>query len=244
MIPLTKKTIILSSCLLSLSALTAQTATASSSYSSSAEIQYSISASNRNGSGTLLDLDISDFIDPYPGTESLTSTYNPDIYDPYNGLNINHTNKLSAQDNISDGSATSEYFSDFQLDFKNVSSDTNDIFDITINYTYTLSAQSLGENANTSISIEAYNGNDDWLGGDVLETSTNVLPNIDQLIFSDTFDFTLAANQQESIYLYTFISGNLEATSVAPVPLPAAFWMFGSALMVFPSIRKLQKKAA
>lgn len=234
----TKKTIILSSCLLSLTALTTQTATASSSYSSSAEFQYSISASNRNSSGSLIHLNIFDYIDSYPETESLTSSYNGS-YTPYAGLNEDHTNSLSAQDMISDGLATSEYFSDFELFFENLSSNVNDVFDITIAYTYTFSAQSLGEYANTVVSIEAYDDNT-WLAGDELDLSTNVLPNIDQLTFSDTFNITLAANQQKSIYLETYISGDLEAH----VPVPAAFWMFGSALMAFPSIRKLQKKTA
>jgi len=239
----TKKSTLYASCLLGLTSLSAQSALASSSYSSFAEIQYTISATNRNSSGSLVDLDISDFIDAYAGAESLTSTYLP-TYTPYSGLNISHTNSLSTQDSINNGTATSEYYADAELDFTNLSSNSGDIFDITVDYSYKLSAKALGEYASTDISIDAYNGNDASIDYQALSTSTNVLPGFDELTGSNQYSFTLSANQSETMYLDSFIGGYLEAsTAPAPVPLPAAFWMFGSALMVFPSIRKLHKKS-
>lgn len=240
----TKKSTLYATCLLGLSSLTAQSALASSSYSSFAEIQYTITASNQNSSGSLIDLDISDFIDAYAGTESLTSSYIP-VNNPYSGLNTSHTNSLAVQDSISNGTATSEYYAEFELSFENLSSNINDVFDITIDYTYTLSANTLGDHASTDIYIAASNKNDDSIDYQELSSSTNVLPIFDELIGSDQYNFTLSAGELETIYLETFIGGNLEATAApAPVPLPTAFWMFGSALMAFPGIRKLQRKTA
>lgn len=240
----TKKSILYTTCLLGLTSLTSQSALASSSYSSFAEIQYTITASNQNNSGSLIDLDISDDILAYAAEASLSSSHMP-VYNPYSGLNISHTNSLAVQDSISNGTAISEYYAEFELNFKNLSLDINDIFDITIDYTYTLSADTSGEFANTEIYLAAENAKDDEFDFQEIFAATNISPNFDELIGSDQYSFSLAAGQTERIYLETFIGGNLEASNApAPVPLPTAFWMFGSALMAFPGIRKLQRKTA
>ena len=239
---LNKTNLTTSLCLLGLSIFNSQQLMASSSYLSSAQVQYTITASNRNLSGNLSSLDISDLFDAYPDdsdTQSLTSLFTP-IHNPYSGLNIAHSNQLTTQDTINNGSATSEYFADFELNFKNLSADITDIFDITISYTLSLSTQANGEHADTDITTNIYNRNDDWLGGIDLTASTNT-QGTDTDFFSDILNITLEKGQVETIYIETFVSSSLEATGVAPVPVPAAFWMFSSALLAFPGIKKLRK---
>jgi len=235
---MTKKSILISS-ILALSGLSSHTALASSAYINSGSLTYTISATTQTGD--LNNLVITDFVDIYTSLDdenSSTSVSNSgSSYNPYMGLDIEHTNVFTSHDSITDGTVSSTFYSDFIVDFENISGNPADVFDISIDYSYTLFVEASGQNAYTEIAGDVYNANDDWLGGEIVSISESENPNYFELSFSDTYNFSIDNTAPETFIIETYAYGSLEA-SPSPVPVPAAFWLFGTALMAFPSIRK------
>jgi len=236
--------------LLLLSGITAQSAHATSAYSSTATYTYTITATNTNlNSDSLAGLTIGgSIVDDFGDTYDSTLGYTPEFTSPssshsstlgnFNSFGTAYTQVFHAEDNISDGVASSEYLGSFIQTFLNTSANVNDIFDITIDYSYTLSTSATGEDADTDINI-SLSDYDYVLGlSDFSHASTNT-SNISPLPFNDSFSFTLATAQYNALFVDTQITGTLQAT-VAPVPVPAAFWLFGSALIALPGIRRIK----
>lgn len=221
---LNRKSILLTAATVMLPALT-PSAQASSHYSGSVDFSYTISATNRNSNGDMQSLSIADFFGSGSYAESGSSTHAPS-YQAFNGLGVLHNVSLQAQDGIQLGAAVSDYFSNLLISFENISLDVNDIFDINIDFSYTLSAQAAGEYADVDASFAYSNENFDLDNFDFAHAS-----NFDvfaEVFGFDSFGFVLTAGQTENLYFDSAVTGQLEATVV---PVPAAIWLFASGVV-------------
>jgi len=215
---------------LPLTFITTQPTLASSSYSASSILKYTLTVSNQNSSSNELgNLIINSHSYITPQTES-TSSHASISEQPVSliDLNIPHTISFNAQDSINSGSNISEYYHNLDLSFENRASDTNDIFDISIDYQYTLSVKANGQAANITLSSDIYDPNENWSNGISVSVQNDISPNFENSNFSDTISFTLAAGETQTWYFESFSEANLEMTNV---PLPAAFWLFGTAVL-------------
>jgi hypothetical protein len=242
----TRKHTILASSLLVLSAMSTQSAYAISSYRSTATYSFIITAINTNSnSDSLANLTIGGSIDD--GAEIYTSTldFSP-IYtsassshlstlEDFSNFGAGYTQVFHAEDSIASGSASSEYLGEYIQTFANTSSDVADIFDITIDYSYTLTSTATGQDADSDINIafSDYSYALDFSGLAHASTAESINGTATD---SDSFSFSLNPDEFNVLFVDTTITGNLEA--VATVPVPASFWLFGSALLAMPSLRK------
>jgi len=227
--------------LLLLSSASSQNAFAVSTYNSDASITYTITAINQNTLGSLDDLDIFDdgpyFYDALPSPTSQTS----DSVDYFSALGTSYSHSFQAEDTINDGIASSEYWWEYSIVFENSSANSDDTYKITIDYSYDLTARASGENADTDaiFEYESYNGR--ARGYDYINASiTGSIENSPAATSgSKSISFLLASDEFEELYFDIGFTGNLEATQeTSPVPVPAAFWLFGSALLAFSRFRK------
>lgn len=236
------------SSLLLFSGMAIQSAHASSAYSSTATYEYTITATNTNlNSSSLAGLtiggtidDFGDIYDPVldysPIFVSGSSTHSSSLAD-FSAFGTPFTQTFHAEDSISAGFASSEYLGTYIQTFLNTSLDQNDIFDITINYSYNLSTSVTGQNADSDINIALSNYDFSLDLADLASASVSGGYN-DPAANAGSFNFTLGAGEFDILFVDTAITGTLEA--VAPVPVPAAFWLFGTAIMALPGIRKFK----
>lgn len=205
-----------------------KTVLASSSYSSSVDFSYSISATNRNIAGDLQGLLISDSYNFFPATESGSSTA-VTSYAAFSGLDIEHGFSLHVQDSLLLGAALSEYFSSLVLNLNNNSENEADIFDVTLNYRYSLSTAVAGEFADSFASFTFSNENYELDGHDYVYASASIPFVFDEVTDTQgSFSFALGNGQSEAFYFDSAATGALEATVV---PVPAAFWLFASGFL-------------
>ncbi len=246
MIFLTKKNKILTSSLIALSAISIQSAHAISTYSNTATYSFTISAVNANSnSNSLAHLAIGDAIDD--GTEIFTSTLDflPEFasasstqlstLEDFSSYGASYSQTYQAGDSILNGSAASEYLGEYIQTFANKSSDALDVYDITFDYSYTIESNATGQNADSEISIALSDYSYVLDYSDLAHASTAESSN-KTASGNGSFSFSLNPGEFNILLVETSMTGNLEA--VAPVPVPAAFWLFGSALMAIPGIRK------
>jgi len=235
------------SSLLLLSSIPLQSVHATSTYSSTATYNFTITAINTNAnSDSLAGLTIGGTIDDFGDIYDPILSYSP-IFDSNSsvhsitasGSRSSYTQTFHAEDSILLGSAESEYLGLYIQTFENTSLDSNDIFDITIDYSYDLSTTVSGEHADTNINMFVSNYDYSHYLEDL--ASASVDGNYNEPI-NDTasFNFTLGTGEFDILFAETTITGALEATGVAPVPVPAAFWLFGTAIMALPGIRKFK----
>ena len=239
----THKNKVLLSSLLLFSAMAIQSAHATSAYSSTATYEFTITATNTNlNSSSLAGLtiggtvdDFGDIYDPVldfsPVFVSGSSTHSSTLAD-FSISGSSFTQTFHAEDSIFNGLASSEYLGTYIQTFQNTSQDNSDIFDITIDYSYNLSPGATGQNADADINI-AISNYDYSLDLADLASAYN-----DPVADAGSFSFTLGTGEFDILFVDTAITGTIEA--VAPVPVPAAFWLFGSALMALPGIRKFR----
>jgi len=221
---LNRKPILLTAVTLLLSALV-PSAHASSHYSGNVDFAYTISATNRNSNGDMQSLSIADFFGSGSYAESGSSSYTPS-YQAFSGLGVLHNVSLQAQDSVQLGAAVSDYFSSLLISFDNISLDVNDIFDINIDFSYTLHAQVAGEYADADANFAYSNENYTLNNFDFAHAS-----NFDvfaEVFGFDSFGFVLTAGQTENLYFDSSVKGELEATVV---PVPAAIWLFASGVV-------------
>lgn len=230
---LNRKSVLLTAVILLLTALT-PSAQASSHYSGNVDFSYTITATNRNTNGDMQSLSIMDFFDSGAYAESGTSSYTPN-YQSFSGLGVSHNLSLQAQDTIQLGAAVSDYFSNLLISFENISLDVNDIFDINIDFSYSLTTQASGENADVDATFAYSNENFDLDNFDVSHAS--IYDGFTQAFGVDSFGFVLSAGQSENLYFDSAVSGQLEATVV---PVPAAVWLFGSGLVGLLGVQRKQ----
>ena len=237
------------SSLLALSAIGTQSAHAISTYSSTATYSFTITAINTNSnSDSLANLTIADTIDDgldtfvstldfSPIFTSTTSTHLSTLED-FNSSAISYSQTFHAEDSILTGSAASEYLGTYIQTFRNTSVDVADIFDITIDYSYSLTSDATGQDADSEINI-AFSDYGYILDFSALAHAATAEGTNGTASDSGSFNFILNPDEFNILAVDTAITGNLEA--VATVPVPAAFWLFGSAIMAVPSFRKFNR---
>ncbi len=235
--------------ILILTGLLSQTASASSLYSGSADLNININriinqSNPRAGYGndimysgkTQLDSDSESIIS---GTGTVTPTASSSSLPSMPSIlpeNFSFNQSLQVEGNVSDGMIDSYYYyswADLQeLMFENTSSDTYQI-DYTVSYN--LSTMTGGDFSNATMSISGQNLGitDDY----VEVNSDTVIANTDNASDSFTLSIILAAG--DSLFFDPAIefAGAAEA-SAAPVPVPAAIWMFMAGIMTLTGYKR------
>lgn len=219
-----RKSVLLTAAAMLLPAL-APSAQASSHYSGNVDFSYTVTATNRNANGDMRFLSIADLFDSGNYAESGTSSYTPS-YQAFSGLGVPHNLSLQAQDSVQLGKATSDYFSSLLISFENISLDVSDIFDVNIDFSYTLTAAVSGEKADADVQL-SYSNEDFSLDNFDLAHASLDGDLFAEVVGFKSFGFVLSAGQTENLYFDSSAKGELEATVV---PVPAAIWLFGSGL--------------
>jgi hypothetical protein len=218
-----------------LAACLPQSAMALSQYAGSVDFSYSITANNRNANGDLQFLSITDFLTVNPAVESGSSSYSSSLQE-FNGLGVLYTGYFAGQDSIAFGASISEYFSNLKIEFSNNSSDFDDIYDISIEFNYTLTSQTTGKFADADVIFSYSNENFD-LDELVVAHASSETNSFNRIVNSDSFSFVLAAGEVENIYFQSAVTGQLEATVV---PIPTAIWLFVSGMVGLMGFRSKQ----
>lgn len=204
----------------------APTAHAVSSFDNSATLTYTInSIVNMDNPGDLSGLTINGFFElddsqtetEYTGNGTSSISHSDWYYGPAVGNVFSKTFSLSGS--VGNGDVFSNYFFFFDLEFVNAS---NDSFAIDVDFAYTLSVNTVGENAANEIYLD-YGEllTNDAFFRDISAFATGS----DQVTESHTFSFTLGAFEEQLIWADVMQRGTVSA-----VPVPAAIWLFGSAL--------------
>ncbi|MCQ8103956.1 VPLPA-CTERM sorting domain-containing protein [Methylomonas sp. SURF-2] len=198
-------------------------AQASSHYSGGIDFSYTVTAINLNPEGGMQYLSIIDTFFADAAAESGSSSYSHSRQG-FNGLGVLHNVVLQAQDSIQLGAAVSDYFSNLLISFENTSLNVNDIFDINIDFSYRLSGEVSGQQADADVAFRYSNEDFSLDQFDLAHVSTNG-DFFAEVFGFKSFGFILSAGQSENLYFDGSVSGQLEATVV---PVPAAIWLFGS----------------
>jgi len=232
-----------------ISATSLQTAQASSAYSATATYNFTITATNTNlNSNDLSNLSIGSTIDDFgyiinptlnlsPVFTSSSSSSSSNLND-FTSFNTSYSQTFHSEDSISSGSSSSEYLGTYIQTFQNNSFNAADVFEITIDYTYDLTTSVSGENANTDLYFTMSNEFFDLDVTDYASSSIAGNSSTSPGLVPGTFSFTLENGEYDAIYADSTLTGALEA--VAPVPVPAAVWLFSSALIALSGMRKLK----
>jgi hypothetical protein len=254
---MTKKYLLPTLALASLATLTIQNAQAAANFSSYATVTYTIdSLSNLTNAGDFSGLDIGGSFVLAPngvsqyitGTGSVTASAfdaEPTAITAAVGSSYTRTFQLdgSASNN---GFVFTNYLAYFDTAFSNLSA--TDSYNVGLTLSYTLSASATGDEALTDVvvnySAEHYNAAFDmtadptFFGADYAGTNQSLSTAF--LLNSQAFNFTLAPGEFEALYASAGINGTLQAS---PVPLPSAVWLFASALLAIPGLKKATKTA-
>lgn len=105
-------------------------------------------------------------------------------------------------------------------------------YTVAVNFNFGLTAFAEGEFASTSIQFDYWNEAGSISGFDYVSAATYTgNANDEQSVVNFVpWSFTLAPGATEQLYAQAGILSHVESSS-APVPLPAAVWLFGSALV-------------
>jgi hypothetical protein len=224
--------------IIGLSVLPAKIVQASSAFNSSATITYNIDSilNTTSNSSDVTGLSISggfglDTFSSYigvsapgDGSATLFSAITDAFVDPVLG-SFGKTFNVSG--NVNDGSVDAFYLGLFDLNFVNESSDT---FQIQITLNYDLSAVTNGQFAESTVQLDFFDDLGDFdsgIAGYSVYATTPFAP--DQLQGSAVYTFNLEGFGTNGIYADVGISSYAEAS---PVPLPGAFGLFASALII------------
>ncbi len=160
---------------------------------------------------------------------------------PAIGSSYSRTFQLDGEAN-NGGLVSANYLSWFGLAFQNAS--TSDSYNVDLTMAYTLSAQATGDNAFSDVTLNYYNADESYSNFDApgyIQASTGTLGTA-YLQNSQAFSFFLAPDGFESLYVDAGITATLEAAP-ASIPVPPAFWLFSSALLAIPGLKKPRKAA-
>ncbi|NOT10789.1 MAG: hypothetical protein HOP23_02980 [Methylococcaceae bacterium] len=112
-----------------------------------------------------------------------------------------------------------------------------DSYQLGITLDYTLSASASGDVANTDVSLDYYSLNSPSFEGFALAAASAFIAPFGETTSNSVFlSLTLNPGDFEALSADVTINGYIQAAS--PVPLPAAFWLFFSALLTMPVFRK------
>lgn len=243
---MTYKQKILTPALLLIVAASSQDALAVSAFNSNAILTYTVTVSNQNALGNFDNLDASE--EEINGDGEETGFGSPVFYDDpsstsqsnqainfYLDSGVSYTQTFQAEDSIMGGTADSDYGWYYNLSFTNESSNANDIYDITVAYSYVLTSTVSGQYADSEVFFTSSNYNEDE-GVDVNSNASTDPENLlAPLTGSGSFAFSLLNDESEHLYFDVDIISSLEAS---PVPAPAALWLFSTALLAFPGLKR------
>ncbi|MCD2452530.1 hypothetical protein GO003_019270 [Methylicorpusculum oleiharenae] len=135
---------------------------------------------------------------------------------------------------VSNGYGTVNYFALFDLLFINESGFD---YDIGLTIDYSLSANAEGQAAVTTVSIAYEHVEGDFSGNDYANAWADLNSGVNQQLIEgkESFSFGLLAGDEEIVILDANILSYAQATAV---PLPAALWLFASAVMALPVLKK------
>lgn len=233
--------------LLSISIINIQSAQATSDFSSTATVTYTINSivnttttatdmtglSITGGYTTDTDPVFGSFIDSIgDGVTTSFAAIGDEFVDPVVG---SYSKTMAVSGSVNDGVVDAFYLGLFDLFFDNASANS---FDIQVTLDYSFSAIAGGQNATNEITLAYANeadtfGNEDSVYAEVPFTLSDSLSN------SAVYTFTLAAFGTDGLFVDVGMAGYAESIPAA-VPVPGAFWLFGSALMA-PVLRKFKK---
>ncbi|MEQ1620829.1 MAG: hypothetical protein ABL919_05440 [Methylococcales bacterium] len=139
------------------------------------------------------------------------------------------------------GEVAANYLAWFDLSFENTSA--TDSYDVGLSLSYTLSANATGssalDNAFTDVTLNYTNENFDIFAPDMVSAASETINSESKSVTLPLpFNFTLAPAGTEGLYVDVGITGNLQAS---PVPVPSALWLFASALLAIPGVRKFKQ---
>ena len=240
------KTHLLSLSIVALTSLSIQTAQATSTYTGSADLTIAITGiSNQSNPGSgygndilysgLLELDpFSGSIVDGTGNVSPSFSGSPLPFDPIVlPTDFSFNQSMLINGSVTDGNIDSYYLGLTDILLENESSDTY-VIDYTVSYN--LSVVTGGEYSEGTMTIIGDNLGlpDDGLGGYVEVGSFS-----DTYSESNTLALSLTLDGLSSIDFYSEFefSGYAEASSVAPVPLPGAIWLFLAGLVALPKYK-------
>jgi len=167
----------------------------------------------------------------------------PTSLPPIGPISYTRTFGLNGSTN-SGGDIAASYQALFDLDFGNES--TTDSYNVDFTLSYSLSSAAAEETASSDIGLDydsfgdaVFNG-DSFIGAENINTTWETSSPA-TLLKSKNFNFNLAAEGYAGLSVSSRIFGYAEQP--APVPVPSAFWLFASALLAIPGIKKSQKAA-
>lgn len=205
----------------------APTVHAVSSFGSSSTLTYTInSIVNMDNPGDLsgltingiFELDDSQTYTEYTGNGASSISHSGWYYGPVEGNVFSKTFSLSGS--VGNGDVTSNYLVMYRLEFIN---DSNDRFEIDVDFDYALSVNTIGEEVFNEIYLDYWE--EPLTYQDDFEEISSFETGGDQLTGSHKFLFMLGAFEEQLILADVKHSGTVSA-----VPVPAAIWLFGSAL--------------
>ncbi len=234
-------------------ALPVQTVQAFSTVNSFANLTYTINnISVLSGNGGLSGLEIADVYElapsesePISGSGSITVV--PDNSSPCTTSPCNK--QFTLLSDLQNGFISYSENAWIGMSFLNSTPDKS--YDVQVTLDYSLSVDSNAntgtgsDSAYTEVLLNYFNSDASFSGTDFATSWANSSEQLGALQVygsSGLFSFTLAPNDVEILFADVRISGNLSA-SVVPVPVPAAFWLFASALLGFFGVNRSKYKA-
>lgn len=236
-----------------LSPLAFQNAQATETFSSYASMTYTIdSITNLTNTGDISELNLTGSFELAPGQEFEIITGDGSVTpsllgygDPSLIPGSSYSRKFQLDGTANNGGeVVTNYFTWFNLAFKNVS--TTDSYAVGLTLYYELSAIGSSSSVSTDVTLnyfaEHINASGDstfdqiFIGTDIASVNPDFGPTY--LQNSSALSFTLAPKEFEAFYAGTGISGSLQAS---PVPSPSAIWLFASALLAMPNLRKAKR---
>lgn len=181
------------------------------------------------------------------------STFTPAYTNTAGSLSIGSTFSQghSASGLVNDdlgGTAYAYYESSSFLEFENTSiTDTYQI-DLTVSYILSSSANSdlafSRDLADSDVYLDFEDINFNYIDGNSSAASAASPTGLELAQNTFTYSIFLTAGSVDGLYALSSISGTLQSEiATSPVPVPAAIWFFGSALLSLTGIRKLKKTA-
>jgi len=247
--------------LLAVSLLGMQSVQASSAFSSTAIITYTID-SIVNTTGVATDLgglnitagfELSTF-DSYidipnasDGQATAINSSGDEYVDPVVG---SYSKAMTVSGSVNNGIVDASYLGLFNLNFENLSINE---FDIQVTLGYQLVSNATGDDAESGIQLDFLN--DAVAEGAELNEVGSFASGYDGFsVYASTADgspeplndfavysFTVGAEGFDGLYVDVGVTGYLQAAS--PVPVPAAFWMFATAL-VLPAFKRFKQQVS
>lgn len=128
------------------------------------------------------------------------------------------------------GTVNTLHTGEFSMDFSNTGTSS---YTVDVKLDYLLNAVINGIYANSAIFLDFWDTNNNTTGSDYLAAGTYADYPDDSQSVSGSADliFSLAPGATNRFIAHVAIQSALDSSSVAPVPIPAAFWFFASGLL-------------